>query len=552
MDRRDFLTARRKTKTVSLPQQTFRTQSGITPYQGAWTRNEVQHLLKRTMFGSTKADIDYFLTRSMSQAVDELLTPTAPLPSPPVNDYNSGTVTDPTVPAGQTWVNSPNNDGTLNSLRRASFKKWWTGLMISQDRSIREKMTLFWANHFGTESNEIGNSHYVYWHHALLRQNCLANFKQLIKAVTIDAGMLRYLNGYLNTASAPDENYARELQELFTLGKGPTVVYTEDDVKRAAKVLTGWRINGTTFTSYFDPTRHDSTSKTFSAYYNNATIAGRTGAAGANETDDLINMIFQKDEVAKFICRRLYNWFVYYKIDATTEANVIVPLANIFRNSNYDIKPVLSALFKSEHFFDVVNQGCHIKSPVDQVISCLREFKVVFPNSISEYLDAYGMWNYIRNWFATMSQDIGDPPSVAGWAPYYQEPQFHEIWINSDTLPKRNRFTDTMISSGYTRNGKRIIIDAVAFAKTLSNPADPNALIDDSLAVIYRVPLSASAKQAIKQQILLTNQTQDYYWSNAWNAHIANPADTASYNIVNTRLKSLYQYLMNLSEYQLA
>jgi uncharacterized protein (DUF1800 family) len=437
-------------------------------------------------------------------------------------------------------------------LRRGSFKKWWTGLMINQDRSIREKITLFWANHFGTESNEIGNSHYVYWHHALLRQNCLGNFKQLIKAVTIDAGMLRYLNGYLNTASAPDENYARELQELFTLGKGPTVDYTEEDVKRAAKVLTGWRINGTTFTSYFDPTRHDSTSKTFSAYYNNTTIVGRTGAAGANETDDLINMIFQKDEVAKFICRRLYTWFVYYKIDATTEANVIVPLANIFRNSNYDIKPVLSALFKSEHFFDVVNQGCHIKSPVDQVVSCIREFKVVFPNSTSEYLDAYGMWNYIRGWAASMSQDIGDPPSVAGWPAYYQEPLFHEIWINSDTLPKRNRFTDTLISTGYTRNGKRIIIDAVAFAKTLPNPADPNALIDDSLAIIYRVPLSASAKQAIKQQILLTNQTQDYYWSNAWNAHIANPNDTASYNIVNTRLKSLYQYLMNLSEYQLA
>jgi uncharacterized protein (DUF1800 family) len=552
MDRRDFLTARRKPETVSLPQQTFRTQSGINPYQGVWTRNEVQHLLKRIMFGSAKADIDYFLTKSISQAVDELLNPTAPLPSPPVNDYNSQTVTDPTVPLGQTWVNSPTNDGTLNSLRRGSFKKWWTGLMINQDRSIREKMTLFWANHFGTETNEIGNSHYVYWHHALLRQNCLGNFKQLIKAVTIDAGMLRYLNGYLNTASAPDENYSRELQELFTLGKGPTVDYTEEDVKKAAKVLTGWRINGTTFASYFDPTRHDSSSKTFSSYYNNTTIAGRTGAAGANETDDLINMIFQKDEVAKFICRRLYNWFVYYKIDATTEANVIIPLANIFRNNNYDIKPVLSALFKSEHFFDVVNQGCHIKSPVDQVISCLREFKVVFPNSTSEYLDAYGMWNYIRNWAASMSQDIGDPPTVAGWPPYYQEPQFHEIWINSDTLPKRNRFTDTMISSGYTRSGKRIIIDAVAFAKTLPNPSDPNALIDDSLAVIYRVPLSASAKQAIKQQILLTNQTQDYYWSNAWNAHIANPADTASYNIVNNRLKSLYQYLMNLSEYQLA
>ncbi|MDQ3682349.1 MAG: DUF1800 domain-containing protein [Bacteroidota bacterium] len=551
MDRRDFLTARPKIRSNN-SFQIFRTQSGINPYTGAWTINEVQHLLKRTMYGSTKADIDYFKTKSVSQAVDELLNPTAPLPSPPVNDYTSATVTDPAVPAGQTWVNNPTNDGTLNSLRRASFKKWWAGVMINQDRSIREKMILFWANHFSTESVDIGNAHYVYKHHALFRQKALGNFKQLIKDVTIDEGMLRYLNGYLNTNTAPDENYARELQELFTLGKGPAVQYTEDDVKKAAKVLTGWRINGTTYASYFDASRHDTASKQFSSFYNNTIVNGQTGAAGANETDVLINMIFAKEEVSKYICRKLYRWFVYYTIDATTETNVIEPLATIFRNNNYEIKPVLSALLKSEHFFDVLNQGCQIKSPVDQVISTLREFKVVFPNNTNEYLDAYGMWNYIRNWLTSMSQDIGDPPSVAGWPSYYQEPQFYEIWINSDTLPKRNRYTDTMITTGYSRNSKKIVIDAVAFTKTLANPGDPNLLIDDALNILYRVPLSQSAKQTIKQQILLSNQTQDYYWSNAWNAYIANPADQSNFTIVNNRLKSLYQYLMNLAEYQLA
>ncbi len=551
MDRRDFLTARPKIRSNSSP-QIFRTQSGLNPYTGIWTINEVQHLLKRTMYGSTKADIDYFKTKSVSQAVDELINPTAPLPSPPLNDYTSATVTDPAVPLGQTWVNNPTNDGTLNSLRRASFKKWWAGAMINQDRSIREKMILFWANHFSTESVDIGNAHYVYAHHALFRQKALGNFKQLVKDITVDAGMLRYLNGYLNTNTAPDENYARELQELFTLGKGPAVQYSEDDVKKAAKVLTGWRINGTTYASFFDATKHDTASKQFSSFYNNTIINGQTGANGANETDALINMIFAKEEVAKYICRRLYRWFVYYSIDATTEANVIEPLANIFRNNNYEIKPVLSALLKSEHFFDILNQGCQIKSPVDQVISALREFKVLFPNTTTEYLDTYGMWNYIRGWLTSMSQDIGDPPSVAGWPSYYQEPQFYEIWINSDTLPKRNRYTDTMITTGYSRNGKKIVIDAVAFTKTLPNPGDPNLLIDDALSIIYRVPLSPAAKQTIKQQILLSNQTQDYYWSNAWNAYIANPADQSNLTIVNNRLKSLYQYLMNLAEYQLA
>lgn len=549
MDRREFLAARKK-KTAP-PASTFRTQSGLNPYSGPWTKNEVQHLLKRTMFGSTRADINYFLSKTMTQSVDELLAPTAPLPSPPVNDYSPGTP-DANVPAGTTWVNNPTTDGTLNSVRRNSFKKWWAGQMINQDRSIREKLNLFWADHFGTETTTIGVAHFVYWHHALLRQNALGNFKQLIKNVTIDAGMLRYLNGYLNTNTAPDENYARELQELFTLGKGPTVVYTENDVRTAAKVLTGWRINGTTFAVFFDASRHDTTNKQFSSYYNNTVINGQSGANGALETDALINMIFAKDEVSKYICRCLYTWFVYYKIDSATETNVIEPLATIFRNSNYEIKPVLDALFKSEHFFDVLNQGCVIKSPVDQVVSCLREFGVVFPNTVTEYADAYGMWNYIRNWFTNMNQDIGDPPDVSGWAAYYQAPQFHELWINSDTLPKRNQFTDTMITNGYTRNGKKIIINAVAFTQALPNPSDPNALIDDALAIIYRVPISAASRQQIKEQILLSNQTQDYYWSNAWNAYIADPSNTANYNIVNTRLKSFYQYLMNLPEYQLS
>lgn len=549
MDRREFLAARKKTPVqTNLDTVNFRTNSGLNPYTGSWTINEVQHLLKRTMFGSTKADINYFMGRTMNQAVDELLNPAAPMPAPPVNEYSS---TDPNVPLGSTWVNDPTSDGTLNSARRNSFKKWWAGVMLNQDRSVREKLTLFWADHFSTETTTIGSSHYIYHHHALLRANALGNFKQLVKDVTIDAGMLRYLNGYLNTKTAPDENYARELQELFTLGKGPAVQYTEDDVKKAAKVLTGWRINNTTFSVYFDATRHDTTSKQFSSFYNNAVIAGQSGANGALETDELLNMIFQKEEVSKYICRCIYRWFVYYKIDAGAEANVIEPLAVLFRGSNYDIKPVLSTLLKSEHFFDVLNQGCFIKSPVDQVVSAMREFRVVFP-AATLTTDVYGMWNYIRNWFSSMNQDIGDPPDVSGWPAYYQEPQFHELWINSDTLPKRNQFTDTMINTGYTRQGKKIIIDAVAFTKTLSNPADPNTLIDEVLSIIYRVPLSAASKQSIKQQILLTNQAQDYYWTNAWNAHISNPNDQSAYNTVNGRLKSFYQYLMNLPEYQLS
>ncbi len=558
MNRRDFLTARRQNTRLhtASPKHTARTLSGLTPYSGPWTAEEVVHLLKRTMFGANIDDVAYFKSISMSQAVDELLNPIASLPLPPVKDYDTtgaGTP-DTTVAPGATWVNDYNTDGTIQSRRRASFKKWGVGVMLNQDRSIREKMSLFWHNHFATETVTIEDPQILYKHHTLLRTNALGNFKALVRAVTIDPGMLRYLNGYLNTNTAPDENYARELQELFTLGKENNPNYTEDDVKAAARVLTGWRIDFPTGTSNFNTNKHDVTSKQFSSFYGNAVIAGRSGAtAGDAELDDLLNMIFNKSvEVSQFIVKKIYRWFCYYTIDATAQANVIDPLAQLFRDSNWDIKPVLSALLKSDHFFDPLNRGCVIKSPLELLVELCREFNVTFPDSVSEYADAYGMWDFMQNQSTILNQSFGDPPNVSGWPSYYQVPQFYELWINSDTLPKRERFTDTLIVTGYTRNGKTLKIDPVAFAKKLSNPGDPNVLLNDSLAILYRVPLSDNSKTVIKTNILLSGQAQDYYWTNAWNAYLANPTDMAAFQTVYNRLRDLYQYLMNLAEYQLA
>jgi uncharacterized protein (DUF1800 family) len=558
MNRRDFLTAKRQSarKTPDSISQTARTQSGLTPYSGPFGTEEVVHLLKRTMFGATAEDVAYFKTRSVTQAIDELLNPTAPIPAPPVKDYNEtgATTPDTTVAPGTTWVNTYNTDGTISSRRRSSFKKWSIGVMINQDRSIREKMTLFWHNHFATETAEIIDPMILYRHHALLRADALGNFKKMVRDVTLDAGMLRYLNGYLNTATAPDENYARELQELFTVGKENNPNYTEDDVKAAARVLTGWRIDYPNSTGYYDNNRHDKNNKQFSSYYSNTVITGRNGAtAGEQELDDLLNMIFAKrEDVSRFIVKKIYRWFCYYTIDAAANTNVIEPLAQLLRDNNWNIKVVLDTLLKSEHFFDPLNRGCLIKSPLELGVELCREFDVKFPNAVTEYVDAYNMWDYIRAQVATFNQDFADPPSVSGWPAYYQEPQFYELWINSDTLPKRNRFTDIMVTTGYTRSGKNIKIDPIAFAKKMSNPGDPNILITDSLAILYRVPLSQTSRDTIKKNILLSGQDQDYYWTNAWNAYIANPTDTMALQTVNTRLRDLYKYFMNLAEYQLA
>jgi uncharacterized protein (DUF1800 family) len=560
MDRREFLTARKKSAKTPVLNKTSaaRTTSGANEYTGPWGRNEVVHLLKRTMFGAKPADVNYFMGKTMSETVDELLNPSAPIPNPPVKEYDGvtgATTPDNDVAAGATWINSISTDGTIQSRRRVSLKKWWTGCLIDQDRSIREKMTLFWHNHFAVETADVGNGNMLYNYVNLLRTKSLGNFKQLVKDITLDSAMLIYLNGRYNTASAPDENYSRELQELFTLGKENTPGYTEADVLAAARVLTGWRVynNVLPYGSYFTSTRHDSTNKQFSSFYNNTVITGRTGStAGDLEINDLLNMIFAKNvEVSRFIVKKLYRFFVYSEIDAAAETNVIEPLALIFRTNNWEIKPVLEALFKSEHFYDELNVGAQIKSPLDHIITVCREWNMVFPNSITEYADAYGMWNYILNAAANANQNLGDPPNVAGWPAYYQTPQYYELWVNTDTLPKRNQFTDIMIGNGYTRNGKKIWIDAVEFTKTLVNPSDPNQLIADVLDIIFQLGLSQTSRNQLKKDFLLSGQDQDYYWTNAWNAYIFNPV-TANYNIVNTRLRGLYKYFMNLAEYQLA
>lgn len=560
MDRRDFLTAAKPKKMAPASPKTgqivspARTLSGINPYTGPWGTNEVIHLLKRAMFGSKKADVDYFAGKTMNQAVDELLNPAAPDPLPPVKEYTTSTqpgTPDANIAQGTTWVNDVNNDGTVQSQRMSSYKKWLTGVLINQDRSIREKMIFLWTDKFGNEANEVGNANIIYKQHSTIRQHCLGNYKQMVRSMTLDVAMLRYLNGYLNTATAPDENYARELQELFTVGKGPDSKYTEADVKEAAKVLTGWQINFNTYQPFFNSNRHSTANKTFSSFYNNTVITGRTGAtAGDLELTDLLNMIFAQNEVAKYIVRKLYRWFVYYEIDAATEANVITPLADIFRNSNYEIKPVLSALFKSEHFFDVLNQNCIIKTPADIVIGSMREFNVNMPLA-SDWNTSYGHWSTLYSFMRNMGLDLHDPPNVAGMPAYYQEPLFHEIWITSDTLPKRNQFTDIMTNTGYIRNGFRMQFDFVNYAKTLTNPGNPNDLIDETLKYLYRMNLSPQVKQQMKTQMLLSGQQYDYYWTNAWSAYIANPT-VANFNIVNIRLRDLFRYIMNLSEYQLS
>ena len=268
------------TTTTVQPTRRPRVLSGLTPYAGTFGNNELIHLLKRTLFGSTKADIDFFKGKTMLQVVDALLTAPASEAAPPIKTYAAVDA----IAAGATWVNIK-EDGLNAGERRNSLRSWWIGNMINQDKTIFEKMVLFWHNHFATENNE--NSPILsYFYVKMLRKNALGNFKTFVKDVTFDSQMMRYLNGERNSKSVPDENYARELQELFTLGKGADSQYTEGDVKAAAKLLTGWRIQQLetpvssgkwVWQTYFPITNNqlDVGTKTFSAFYGGKTITGK-------------------------------------------------------------------------------------------------------------------------------------------------------------------------------------------------------------------------------------------------------------------------------------
>jgi hypothetical protein len=539
----------------TLPVSTARTTSGTNPYNGPFTEVEVLHLLRRTTFGARKVNVDQLKTMSPSAAVDFLIDNAVYPNDTPLNSYQSVYADTEGCPPGASWYNyaAPFNfDFSLTYFRTEwSFKPWWFGRMINQPAHILEQMTLFWMNFFGTQTADFNLSKAIWQHNRFLRNNALGNFRTIIKGITVDPHMLLFLNGTYNSAYAPDENYARELQELFTIGKGPASGFTENDVKAAARILTGWRRKDEpdgTYGSFFKADEHETNNKQFSAFYNNRVITGRSGAAGAQETDELIDMLLQHPECAKYLCRRLYRWFVYYVIDGATETNVIIPMANALVANNFNLVPVLKLLFKSEHFFDPLNMGCIIKSPVTMYAGMVREFNMNLQSSNVER--QYERWRHFHEMCVDADQNVCDPPNVAGWRAYYQEPVYYQSWIGSDTIQKRARLLNAYARFGIDINGFKIRIDTVTYAKQFSNVADPNELVRQ--LALYLLPREVSVTQKnYMKSILLSNQASDHYWTDAWNAYIASPGNPVLEGQVRDRLDSLISYITGIEEYQL-
>ena len=532
----------------ALPTGLSRATSTLTPYTGTWGYAQAAHLLRRSLFGPSRPEILAAAGASLTTVLDALLA----APAAPTGPLNVST-TDTSVAIGQTWVGQA-FDQNFEGVRRASLRDWWMGQLINQTPTLVEKMTLFWHNHFVVEFGDINDARMGYEYVRLLRQHALGNFKQLTKDVTVTPAMLRYLNGNQSTAGAPNENYGRELLELFTVGKGPLIgpgnytTYTEADVQAAAKVLTGWRDQAAPVGSYFTASRHDTTTKVFSAAFGGASIA----ASGATEYEALINLIFQQVETARFIVRKLYRWFVYYVIDTQVETDIIRPLATLLVQNNFAVAPVLRALLGSEHFFDALNMGCLIKSPLDFTVGLARQMQMVFPTAASNLTVQYGMWTYLNGLANLQQQYLGDPPNVAGWAAYYQTPQFHELWINAVTLPRRNQVTDLFIGAGYTRSGVKLVIDVLALAQSLpaATASDCNLLIAEFVRLM--VPIDLTTNQVAFLKAALLPGLPDFEWTVEWQQYLAAPTNTAKKAAVTTKLQAMLRALMGLAEYHLS
>jgi uncharacterized protein (DUF1800 family) len=546
----------------SLPLNVKKTRSTLAPYNGVFGEKQKIHLLRRAMFGVKKSDLANINSMTMDQAIDTLINTTNSAVQPPINYYEAEFADTQGIALGQTWINTAfENGGGLNGYRINSVRTNWLHNMITQPISIEEKMILFWHNHFATQFPIVYDCKVFYQYHSMLRQNALGNFKDFVKAVTKNTMMLYYLNGLYNNKYSPDENYARELQELFTLGTGPNM-WNEDDVKAVAKVLTGFRADiyntatNTTSNAYinyfYDPTWHDENDKTFSNFYSNTIITGQVGAAGENELDNLIDMIFAKDEiVSKFIVRKIYRYFIHYDIDSDVETNIITPLAQTFASSNWDIKPLLTQLFKSNHFFDTLNMDCLLKNPYDQYIGMMRACEIPLP-ATTDYANYHNTLIFMNYYLSDAGMDLGNPPNVAGWPAYHQVPQFHQIWINSDSIAKRMQFADYLFTdwgvySGATDNIKSNVF---ALAQQCPTPENPVDLIDYFVVRFLTFTLSQARKNELKS-ILLSGQATDYYWTQAWVDYLANPTDPTLEGTVKFRLQQFFTQLFRKAENQI-
>ena len=447
MNRRAFLrrSTARPEASLHQPPAPLAISAGLGPYTAALDQATTAHLLRRTSFGASPERLAEHVGKSAPDVVRALVQAAvaAPLPEPPpwINDTPPGR----NAPREERQAFQQQNRVNLRDL----VADWF--MRMAQD-GLREKMALFWHNHFVTEVQTYRWAGIAYRYVTALRTHALGNFKDFVRAIGLDPAMLIYLNGIQNRAGAPNENYARELLELFTMGQFDTQGnenYTQNDIEEIARALTGWTLADTAYEVAFIPGRHDGGVKTF---------FGRTGTWGY---DDVIDILFEERavEIAAFVCGKLYREFVY----AAPEPGLVEELAQVFLAHDFEIAPVVEALLTSAHFFDAQVAGAHIKSPAELLLGLILELEIAAGPDVFLFLNRVS---------EPLQQAILSPPNVAGWPG-------HHAWLNTTTFVARWNLIDQIIRLLERTD----LLNFVGLAEKLHDPADPHAAFELPVAL---------------------------------------------------------------------
>lgn len=379
--------------------------------------DDARHLLNRTGFGATDAEIRRYTGMSRENAALQLLA-----------GRRTGAITPPPPWATEPGpLRYPRGGVDAPEMARKQFQQrqireglqlrgWWVEEMLTTDSPLTEHMTLFWHNHFVSSQQKVKFAELMYRQNVTLRANALGHFGDLLHAIARDPAMVIYLDNAQNRKGAPNENFAREVMELFTLGEGN---YSEQDIKEAARAFTGWSIDRDSGSFVFRRFIHD---------YGSKTVLGRSGNL---DGDDVLDVLLAQPATAEFITRKLWREFVSSDPDAAT----VTRIANRFRNTRYDIKVVLYELLTSDAFYSKENRGVLIKSPIDMVVGCLRQFGLKPTEPVPFAVAA-----------AAMGQNLFSPPNVKGWPG-------GEAWINSSTLLARKQFLDRLFRADDPADG---------------------------------------------------------------------------------------------------
>ena len=472
-----------------------------------WDAVKIRHLHNRLGFGINPSLLANALSTSPDAYVDQLIDAAISLPP---------TAEPPWAPLDP--IDYPANGFTYGEDENRDFvhEVQYTFIKELIDNGVRGRLTLFWHNHFVTRVNEYEFAGYAFRYFQALERNCLGNFKDFVHEIGLNGAMLKFLNGFENTAGSPNENYARELFELFTLGEGNG--YTEEDIVETSRALTGYNdyANGENSTILFNSDNFDTDDKL---------IFGQTGNWGY---DDVIDLVFAErtQSIARYICEKIYINFVSPEVDEDIRLNIINPLGAIFISNNFEIAPVLRVLFKSEHFFDEKARNTIIKSPLDLIV----QFMVTTGFDYGDYdINKEMIYGAAR----VFDQDILNPPTVFGWPG-------NRDWINSGTITFRQGFLcKDMLLWAYEQDAPQFR----QFAIDVSGGSNDADFVATTIfeTIMGEIPYTVDDYQT-GIDVFKSRVPSNYFDDNSW---------TLSFEAVPLQVRDLLEYIVSLPDYQI-